>query len=56
VQRLVAAIRSENHASRRVAERIGMRLLKGVHHWRRLRLLYVLERGETIDLPPPPAT
>lgn len=44
VERLVAQIHPENHASRRVAEKISMRLLKEYHHWRGLRLLYVLER------------
>ena len=44
VERLVAQIHPENAASRRVAEKIGMRLLKEYQHWRGLRLLYVLER------------
>lgn len=44
VERLVAQIHPENYASRRVAEKIGMRLLKEYQHWRGLRLLYVLER------------
>jgi RimJ/RimL family protein N-acetyltransferase len=43
VERLVAAIHPENSASRRVAEKIGMTLQKEYHHWRGLRLLYVLE-------------
>jgi len=43
VGRLVAQIHPENFASRRVAEKIGMRLLKEYQHWRGLRLLYVLE-------------
>jgi RimJ/RimL family protein N-acetyltransferase len=45
VERLVAQIHPENYASRRVAEKIGMTLLKEYQHWRGLRLLYVLERG-----------
>ena len=45
VERLVAQIHPENSASRRVAEKIGMTLQKEYHHWRGLRLLYVLERG-----------
>ena len=45
VERLVAQIHPENYASRRVAEKIGMTLQKEYHHWRGLRLLYVLERG-----------
>jgi RimJ/RimL family protein N-acetyltransferase len=45
VERLVAQIHPENYASRRVAEKIGMTLLKESQHWRGLRLLYVLERG-----------
>jgi [ribosomal protein S5]-alanine N-acetyltransferase len=42
-ERLVAQIHPENYASRRVAEKIGMRLLKEYQHRRGLRLLYVLE-------------
>jgi RimJ/RimL family protein N-acetyltransferase len=42
VERLVASIHPENYASRRVAEKIGMRLIKEYHHWRGLRLLYAL--------------
>lgn len=44
VERLVAQIHPENYASRRVAEKLGMRLLKEYQHARGLRLLYVLER------------
>jgi RimJ/RimL family protein N-acetyltransferase len=44
VERLVAQIHPENYASRRVAEKIGMRLLKEFHHERGMRLLYFLER------------
>jgi RimJ/RimL family protein N-acetyltransferase len=44
-ERLVAQIHPENYASRRVAEKIGMRLLKEYQHRRGLRLLYVLERA-----------
>jgi RimJ/RimL family protein N-acetyltransferase len=47
VERLVAQIHPENYASRRVAEKIGMRLLKDYFHWRGLRLLYVVERAWT---------
>jgi RimJ/RimL family protein N-acetyltransferase len=42
----VAQIHLENDASRHVAEKIGMRLLKEYQHWRGLRLLYVLQRDE----------
>jgi [ribosomal protein S5]-alanine N-acetyltransferase len=55
VERLVAQIHPENAASRRVAEKIGMMLLKEYHHWRGLRLLYVLERGAHTTAPEPPA-
>jgi [ribosomal protein S5]-alanine N-acetyltransferase len=51
VKRLVAQIHPENYASRRVAEKIGMTLQKEYHHWRGLRLLYVLERGEHTNAP-----
>jgi RimJ/RimL family protein N-acetyltransferase len=34
----------ENIASRRVAEKLGMTLLKQFQHWRGLRLVYVLDR------------
>jgi [ribosomal protein S5]-alanine N-acetyltransferase len=44
VERLVASIHPNNLASRRVAEKIGMTLLKEYQHWRGLRLLYILER------------
>ena len=44
-ERLVALIHPENIASRRVAEKIGMTLLKQFQHWRGLRLFYVLERS-----------
>jgi RimJ/RimL family protein N-acetyltransferase len=44
VERLVAQIHPENYASRRVAEKIGMRLLREYQHWRGVRLLYFLER------------
>ena len=44
VERLVAQIHPENYASRRVAEKIGMRLLREYEHARGRRLLYVLER------------
>jgi len=54
VERLVAAIHPENYASRRVAEKLGMRLQKEYHHWRGLRLLYVVEREvNTTALSPP---
>lgn len=45
MERLVASIHPDNRASRRVAEKIGMALLKEYQHWRGLRLLYVLERN-----------
>jgi RimJ/RimL family protein N-acetyltransferase len=47
----VAQIHPENFASRRVAEKIGMRLLKEYQRWRGLRLFYALER-ETSPLAP----
>src|SRR5262249_48655537 len=49
VERLVAAIHPENYASRRVAEKIGMQLKKEYHHWRGLRLLYVLARDTSTN-------
>lgn len=45
VDRLVATIHPENLASRRVAEKLGMTLLKQFQHWRGLRLVYILERA-----------
>jgi RimJ/RimL family protein N-acetyltransferase len=51
VERLVAQIHPENYASRRVAEKIDMTLLKQYQHWRGLRLLYVLERSAHTNSP-----
>jgi RimJ/RimL family protein N-acetyltransferase len=48
LERLVAQIHPENYASRRVAEKIGMRLLKEYLHARGLRLLYVVERDTSV--------
>src|SRR5262249_28276161 len=45
MERLVASIHPDNRASPRVAEKIGMALLKEYQHLRGLRLLYVLERN-----------
>jgi RimJ/RimL family protein N-acetyltransferase len=44
VKRLVAIIHPDNVASQRVAEKIGMTLLKTIQHRDRPRLLYSLER------------
>jgi len=55
VQRLVASIHPDNLASCRVAERIGMTLLRQFRHWRGLRLLYGLERGAEWSCVPPTA-
>lgn len=55
VEQLVASIHPDNHASRRVAEKIGMTLLKEYQHWRGLRLLYVVERGANTNTLQPPA-
>jgi RimJ/RimL family protein N-acetyltransferase len=48
--RLTATIHPDNVASRRVAEKIGMSLLKEFQHRRGLRVVYMLERERWRDL------